>query len=158
MEARHPDDDDVLALVGSRAHLWSRLTGYLADEYDHLPEFQVEGKKQDWCFRYRRGGKTLVTLYPDRDLFTVLVVLGREEVTATEGIIDHQSARARAAFADARQFPDGHWLWIRPAFRRDIESIETLLAIKRRPKSNWVTGNGQRSIAYLMTYDASVPM
>jgi len=133
-QVRLPGDPEVLALVGAKADLWLLLTSYLAEEYDHVPVFQVEGKKRAWCFRYRRGGKTLVTLYPERELFTVLVVLGRDAVAATEGISAGLSARVRAAFADARQFPDGRWLWIKPSFRKDIESIESLLALKRRPK------------------------
>jgi len=131
---RLPDDHETRALVGRRVPIWSALVDYLSLGYDHEPVFSIEGKDHAWCFRYRRGGKTLVTLYPRRDDFTVLVVLGRDEVPAAKEIIDRQSARVRTAFDEARQFPDGRWLWIKPAFRNDVDSIAALLALKRRPR------------------------
>jgi hypothetical protein len=132
-----PTDAEALALVGRRAPLWSHLVEYLEGAYDHEPVVTIEGRDRSWCFRYRRGGKTLVTLYPRSDAFTVLVVLGREEVGLAESMIDRQSARVRNAFTTARQFPDGRWLWIEPVFPRDLEAIAALLALKRRPKLGW---------------------
>ena len=133
--AQQPTDLDVLATIGRRAGLWSMLCDYLAKEYDHDPELLFGGKKYGWCYRYRRGGRTLVTLYPEHDSFTVLVVLGKQEVDSARRVMSEQSARVRAAFSDARQLPDGRWLWIRPAFPKDIRSIAALLAFKRRTKS-----------------------
>lgn len=132
---KQPTDGEILAMIGRRADLWSGLREYLASEYDHVAELVFGGKKYGWCYRYRRGGRTLVTLYPEADGFTVLVVLGKQEVASAEQVMQRQSARVRTAFSEARPLPDGRWLWIRPAFRKDIESIRTLLAIKRRPKS-----------------------
>ena len=134
--ARQPTDREILATIGRRAELWATLRDYLAREYDrHIPELLFGGRKYGWCYRYRRGGRTLVTLYPEHDGFTVLVVLGKQEVEAASQVLSEQSARARTAFSEARQLPDGRWLWIRPVFRKDIESIATFLALKRRTKS-----------------------
>ncbi len=134
-DARQPTDRQILATIGHRAELWATLRDYLAREYDHVPELLFSGKKYGWCYRYRRGGRTLVTLYPEHGGFTVLVVLGRQEVDAASQVMSDQSARVRAAFSEARQLPDGRWLWIRPAFPTDIRSIAALLAFKRRTKS-----------------------
>ena len=133
--SQQPTDRDVLVTIGRRAELWSTLRDYLAKEYDHDPELLFGGKKYGWCYRYRRGGRTLVTLYPEHDSFTVLVVLGKQEVDTARRVLSEQSARVRTAFSEARQLPDGRWLWIRPAFPKDIRSIAALLAFKRRTKS-----------------------
>ena len=133
--ARQPTDREILATIGRRGELWATLRDYLAREYDHIPELLFGGKKYGWCYRYRRGGRTLVTLYPEHDSFTVLVVLGKQEVDTASRVMSEQSARVRTAFSEARQLPDGRWLWIRPAFPKDIRSIAALLAFKRRTKS-----------------------
>ena len=83
--------------------LWATLRDYLAREYDHTPELRVGGKKHGWCYRYRRRGRTLVTLYPEHDGFTVLVVLGKSEADAATRVMPEQSARVRAVFSEARQ-------------------------------------------------------
>ena len=135
-----PTDGRGLLAIGHRAELWTELCSRLAASHDHVPEFVFGGRNYGWFYPHRRGGTTLVTLYPEYDRFTVPVVLGKHEVTAAEQVMSDLSARVRTAFSDARQLPDGRWLWIRPAFGRDIESIETLLALKRRPKSRTRAG------------------
>lgn len=131
MPLRTPTEKDYLALVGRRAALWSGLRAWLSEHYPHSPELSVGKKEHDWTIRYRRSGKTLVTLTPEHDGFCVLVVLGRDEVAKAEDA--DLNAAVRAVFDSAQQFHDGRWLWIRPKTKGDLDSIRRLLAVKRPP-------------------------
>jgi hypothetical protein len=42
------------------------LRDYLVANYDHVPELSVGKEEHDLTFRYRKGGKTLVTLEPEK--------------------------------------------------------------------------------------------
>jgi hypothetical protein len=91
------------------------------------------GKKEyDWTIRYRKSGKTLVTLMPEKDGFCVLVVLGKEEIA--KAVTLKLNPFVKNIFQTAKQYHDGRWLWVRPRNEKDIESIKTLLMVKRKPK------------------------
>lgn len=130
-----PTIEHVASNLGARAFaLWSDLTDHLAECYpDHVPRPDFGGKDDGWAIRYRRGEKTLVTLYPEAGSFTVLVVLGHREVTKANALIGNLSVKVAQEFLATSQLHDGRWLWIRPTSKRDIVSIGMLLRVKHRP-------------------------
>ena len=130
-----PTEKQMLKLLGKKATLWSSLREYLANHYPEcIPVFTIEGKNADYTIRYRKSGKTLVTLYPGKKSLTVLVVLGKKEVDKVEQFENKLSKKIRELFNNTEQFHDGRWLWIKPSTQKDIESIKMLLNAKRRPK------------------------
>jgi hypothetical protein len=130
-----PTEEDMLKRIGEKAELWLDLREYLADCYDHVPEVVFGGKKYGWAVRYRKSGKTLVTLFPEEGAFTALVVLGKKEGGKAQALVDELSPDVRTLLDNAEQLHDGRWLWIRPLCTADIESVKSLLGTKRRPKS-----------------------
>ena len=128
-------EDQILELLGEKANLWLSLRENLANYYpDCIPLFGVEGKNKEFVIRYRKSGRTLVTLYPAGNSLVVLVVLGQKEVAKTEALVDKLSTTVRELFQETDQLHDGRWLWIRPSSKTDVESIMLLLSTKRRPK------------------------
>lgn len=127
-----PKSAGVMKGLGGAKGLWLELVDGIAARYDHEPVVVREGKDKSWTIRYRRGGKTLVTLYPREGEFTVLVVLGKEEVEKAARATLNETVKG--VFAGARQYHDGRWLWLKPKTKGDVDSIFKLLAVKRRPK------------------------
>lgn len=127
-----PTLKDLCRQISNRVNLWSELTEYIAGHYDHEPVIRQEGKDASLCIRYRRGGKTLVTLYPREGEFTVLIVLGKDEVAGAKKL--KLSRNVKNTFRNAKQYHDGRWLWVHPRCKDDIDSVFSLLAVKRKPK------------------------
>ena len=130
-----PTEEDILRTVGERKDLWLHLRKYVETHYDFVPELDFGGKKYGWAIRYRKSGKTLITLFPEEGAFTALVVLGRKEVEKAQPLLDDLSPGVRTLFENTQQLHDGRWLWIRPCCEGDIESVKTLLGTKRKPKA-----------------------
>lgn len=128
-----PNDRLILNEIGIKESLWLSFTEFLKEQYDHVPIVKKEGKDKSWTIRYRKSGKTLVTLYPKKDEFVVLIVLGKDEVNRTREIL--LNSTIRTVFESAKQYHDGRWLWIRPKTKSDLESIKSILVIKKKPKS-----------------------
>ncbi|HUU45229.1 MAG TPA: DUF3788 domain-containing protein [Acidobacteriota bacterium] len=132
---KKPTDRGILQALGKTAPLWNDLRAYLKSAYDIPPELDFGGKKYGWSIRYRRSGKTLVTLFPEQGSFTVLIVLGKKEVAKIGDGDESLSRNVQSCFDGATQLHDGRWLWIRPSRKGDVESIKVLLTAKRRPKA-----------------------
>lgn len=127
-----PTEDDMTKTVGKRSSLWLEIRKYVEENYDFTPELIYYGQKYGWTLRYRKSGKTLCSLFPEKDAFTVLVVLGKKEVEKTFSIIDRLNPEARTLFENAEQKRDGRWLWIRVLIYDDVESIKVFLNVRRK--------------------------
>lgn len=128
-----PGEAEIAAALGDAAAPWDELRGYLATAYAVEPETVFGGRNYGWCLRYRKGGRPLCTLYPEQGAFTVLVVLGKQEIERVQGLEGSLSAGAWAQFTGANQYHDGRWLWCRVPEDVSVADICGLLAAKRRP-------------------------
>jgi len=131
-EDHEPSEREIIATIGA-GDLWLDLKEYLERSYDFHPEPVFYGKKYGWTIRYRKSGKTLISLFPEHGAFTALVVLGKKEGERVAGRLDELSSTTRALIGDAKQLHDGKWLWIRVFERSHVEDVKRLLAVKRKP-------------------------
>ncbi len=126
---------DIQETLGARSvKLCSRLRQYLKAAYDIEPELLFYGKKYGWCFRYRRGGKTLCAIFPEKGSFTVLVTLGRRELEKLGPNSSSLTDTTRDLIQNAHPYHDGKWLWIRVGNLPMVEDIKNLLRLKRKPR------------------------
>ena len=133
---RKPSEKEVLGyLGGNAADAWADIVSFLRTSYDFSPELDYGGTKYGWSIRYRKSGKSLCTLYPEKDAFTILVVLGKKEVEQFEAHMDEFSMKLVELFNCAKQFHDGRWLWIRILDKSNIKDIRRLIVIKKKPKN-----------------------
>ncbi len=131
-----PSEEIVLKFLGKQASkAWMMLRQYIEGHYDFAPETAFYGKNYGWSVRYRRSGKTLCSLFPERGAFSALIVLGKKEVEKVAVISDVLSPPVREIFFGTEQLHDGRWLWIRLKTVNDVDDIIKLLAEKRKPKN-----------------------
>jgi len=83
--------------------------------------------------KFRRGGKTLVTLYARDGYFKVNIVFGKDERTKFEECQAEFCDAIRKIYEDANTYHDGKWLWIDICDDTLFDDIARLLKIKRKP-------------------------
>ena len=72
-----PTEEITINFIGKQASkTWIYLRQFIEENYDFKPETVFYGNKYGWTVRYRKSGKTLCSLFPEKGAFTVLVVLG----------------------------------------------------------------------------------
>ena len=128
-----PTEADILKTIGKKK-VWLDLKQYLEQNYDFVPELVFYGAKYGWTIRYRKSGKTLCSLFPEKGAFTVLLVLGKLETEKALSMLDEFSTRVRKLVNGAEQRRDGRWLWIRVVTSVDDDDVKELLKVKRKPK------------------------
>jgi hypothetical protein len=116
------------------AEAWNDIVAFLEDNYNFTPEAVFGGKKYGWAVRYRRSGKSLCTLHPEKGAFTVLIVLGGGETEQTLADLPNFSPDVANLISGAKQYHDGRWLWLRVLSKDDITDIKHLLQIKKKPQ------------------------
>jgi len=83
--------------------------------------------------KFRRGGKTVLTIYIHDDRFEFLVILGRAEREKFELERDNFPAGIRDIYDNSRTYHDGKWMWIPVTDLDTLEAVKRLIMIKKRP-------------------------
>ena len=135
MDGTHvPDEKEITDFINEPAKgAWMKLRWFLKENYDIVPEM-IFDKKHGWDVRYRKSGKTLITLTPENDAVRILIVLGKEESEKALSMRNELSSQMYKLIETTKQLHDGRWLWIRLSQTKDAEDVEKLLPIKRKPK------------------------
>lgn len=123
----------VRAALGSKLSLWDDLTRFISDYYPIPGEWTFGGKNYGWNLWYRKSGKTLVTLYPQEEGLVAQIVLGKDQV---EQALDLKLGKhVGTVLRETPQLHDGRWLFIEVKSKKDVQDIQQLLQIKRKPRS-----------------------
>ena len=129
-----PAPQDLEALLGSEpARRWQTFRSLVEEKYEM--EFLWNKGFGDWVYelKYRRGGKTLVTLYAKRGVFSVWIVLGRAEREKFDAAREAFSSAVQAVYDGTKSYHDGKWLAFDNAEEALFPDLIRLLALKRRP-------------------------
>lgn len=132
--SHQPSPEEIRLALGARYPLWERLTQFVEANYQIQGEWSFWGPaKSGWNLRYRRKGKALVALYPQKERVTARVVLGKAQAERALGLtLGEEVARM---LREAPQLHDGRWLFIPVVNEADAEDVEQLLHVKMRPTS-----------------------
>jgi hypothetical protein len=126
-----PSPSEIEAALGPAFPHWVRLTQFIATSFAIPPDLSYGGKNYGWNLWYRKGGKPLVSLFPQRDHFIAQVVLGKAQVEKVWGL--PLGEKVGALVRETPLLHDGKWLWIPVACETDAADVERLLMVKRRP-------------------------
>jgi hypothetical protein len=127
--SHHPSQEEIRKALGSRYPLWERLTRFIATN-DHVEEeWSTWGPaKLGWGLRYRRKGKALVALYPQKEGIIAQVVLGKAQ--AEKALNLKLGKKVDKMLREAPQLRDGRWLSVPVLSKGEAEDLEQLLLVK----------------------------
>ena len=126
-----PAPEAVSAALGTAFPLWQALIQFIAETYQMTTEFSYGGKNYGWNLWYRKSGKALVSLYPQSGSFVAQVVLGKEQVEKALGL--ELGEKVGRMLRETPQFHDGKWLFIPVENQTDLEDVQQLLLLKKKP-------------------------
>lgn len=130
-----PTEKEMVSFIGEKAkEAWLEMRRFVEDNYEINPETVFYGAKYGWTIRYRKSGRTLCSLFPERGGFSVLIVLGRRESEEAVSMRNELGSRIYELLENTKQLHDGRWLWIRLSTISDIDDVKKLLRIKKPKK------------------------
>ncbi|MHA1922561.1 MAG: DUF3788 family protein [Candidatus Heimdallarchaeota archaeon] len=130
-----PSDNDLLNHMSKEAQAaWLDIRSFVEENYTFEPNIVYWEKKIGWGLKYQRSGRTLVSFYPEKNCFAVLLTLGKKEVEAFELIKNEFTPYIVDVFENTKQLHDGRWLWLRVSKITETPDIKRLIIIKKKPK------------------------
>jgi len=129
-----PDRSDLKAVLGENlCKIWDKLCAAIDEKYE-MERIWGRGYR-DWVYeyKYRRGGKTLCTLYAKENALGYQVIFGKAEREKLEARRAEFSAEIMTAYDDAHTYHDGKWVMFMPVSETCISELVKILSVKRRP-------------------------
>ncbi len=133
---QEPSERDIISFMSDTDAItaWKQLKKYLETRYDLLTETIYYGDRYGWVVRYRKSGRTIVSLFPERNSFSFLIVYGKKEIDKFSAKESEFLPAILDVFQNTKKLHDGKWLWIRVMDLTTFEDLKKLIAIKRKPK------------------------
>lgn len=131
-QAHPPSPEQIQSALGSVYPLWERLTHFIEANYQIQGQWRTWGPAgSGWGLRYRRKGRSLVALYPQKGATSAQVVLGKAQADRALGLkLGEKTSRV---LREAPQLRDGRWIHIPVVNDADAGDVEQLLRVKMRP-------------------------
>jgi len=128
-KARRPTQAGVLRILGRARAAWDDIEGYLAETCGLTGQLHfMYGERYGWARRFRRGGRLITAMYPNRGRVTVQIILGRAQVVAAIAM-DLAPSVAKVLSA-AKDYPEGRWLFIPVKSLKGARELRPLVALK----------------------------
>ncbi|KAF5038951.1 hypothetical protein DSECCO2_548980 [anaerobic digester metagenome] len=133
-ENQAPSLEQMSDYVGSGRRRWNHLNEYLQSTYHVQPiiEYSSCSAQPGWNVKYKKSGKALCTLYPLKDSFIVLVVVGPKHDAQVAFEMDARmyTASVTNVFSKAKPMAIGRWLMIEVVDDKVLEDIKHLIGIR----------------------------
>jgi len=134
--SREPKETDIITFISDSNAIasWKQIQDYLDTNYDLLKETIYYGDNYGWVIRYRKSGRTIVSLFPEKNSYSFLIVYGKKEIDKFSAQESEFVPAIIDLLQNTKKLHDGKWLWIRVTDSAYFEDLKKLIAIKRKPK------------------------
>ena len=119
-KSRCPSLEEMGEYVGNP--LFSQFCAEVKDRYQCAEriEFSACSMEKGWNVKFQKSGKTLCTIYPREQYFTVMLVIGRREKDAFEAMLPDCCPAMREIYDRTKEGNGQRWLMI------DVEDQDQL--------------------------------
>jgi len=114
--------------------LWPELRGFVETAYGVLPkvEYSMCSGARGWNLKYKKGGRSLCTLYPHEGFFTCLVCIGGKETMEAELVLTACNAYTRELYRKTKPFNGTRWLMIDVTSQDILEDVKRLICVRAK--------------------------
>jgi hypothetical protein len=128
-----PAYDDIHDYINPPVReLWQELNDFIQAQFKSKPKIQYStcAGKPGWNVKYQKSGKSLCTLYPEKNCFIALVVIKVELAPLLEGAEQKYHPMIMDMVRNAQPFNGTLWLMIPVTDRTLLENVLDLLMLK----------------------------
>lgn len=116
--------------------LWNELRAYVEKTYEVQPhvEHSTCSGAPGWNVKYKKAGRSLCTLYPDRGYFTCLVCIGGAESVEAELLLNTCTDYVRELYSNVKPFNGARWLMIGVTNADVLADVKMLIGCRAKVK------------------------
>ncbi|KUG04773.1 hypothetical protein ASZ90_017912 [hydrocarbon metagenome] len=111
---------------------WIDINSFLQNKYNATPKMSYSkcSMQKGWNVKYKKSGKSLCTLYPEKEGFSILIVIKLELASIIEAMENEFEPAVLDVVRSARPFNGTKWLMIRVEREAVLKNVRELLVLK----------------------------
>lgn len=128
--------EDFIGGEGQR--LWRELFSYTEESYGAKPKMTYSccSGKPGWNIKFRKSGNSFGTLYPEKNGFSVFIVIAYKLHEDVMGVYELLSEEMRQRYDSAGDYMKlGRWMMFRVESEGDLRDYKLLMSVKMQPKA-----------------------
>jgi len=128
-----PTYDEIFQYIDEPARdLWQEINSFVQHKYNVSPKIAYSkcSAKPGWNIKYQKSGKSICTLYPEKEGFVSLVVILLSMVPIVEAMSDEFETQILETIKSAKPFNGTLWLMIQVKDSNMVDSLKRLLSLK----------------------------
>lgn len=131
-QSNKPTMENISEFVNSK--LWYELCKFIEGNYPQTPSIEYSrcSMQKGWNVKYKKGRKSLCTLYPMMGFFIALVVIGERERFGAELLIKNCSEYVQKLYNDTPFACGGKWLMIEVKEQDVLKDVIDLIQLRAR--------------------------
>ena len=129
-----PTLEDISEFIGN--DLWGDMNDFLRQTYGVQPQtaYSSCSAQRGWNVKYKKGGKSLCTLYPMDGYFIALVVIGAKETAEAEMLMPLCTNYTQELYRQTAFSAGGRWLMMNVTDEKIWEDAKNLIKLRVKPK------------------------
>lgn len=128
-----PTYDEITNYInGSGKTLWQNINAFIQEKFKSSPKtaYSKCSGKPGWNVKYQKSGKSICTLYPEKDGFVALVVITSDLAAIVESMNSEFSLRILELVKSTRLFNGTLWLMIQVDSEEILKDVKKLILLK----------------------------
>ena len=132
-ESPLPNIEEIRRFIKSKKAVkaFDSLLDFLDNNYNFEQEIYFGGKKFGVMLRYRRNGKTLISIFPEKNAFSVILIYGKKEVIMFNAQRESFDTYFTSVFDNTPQLHDGRWMLITIEDENLLPELAKMIMIKK---------------------------
>lgn len=125
--------DEITACLNEPARLlWQDVNEFIQDNFKVSPKVTYSkcAAQPGWNVKYQKSGKSICTLYPERESFITLVVISLDLVPIVRAMSDEFEPIILQMVDSAKPFNGTLWLMIPVTNKKLSENVKHLIILK----------------------------
>lgn len=134
MSIEAPSKIELQTLLGREAYrAWTETENFIRSHYNAEEVWDKGRKAGIYECKFRRGGKTLCSLFAREKSFGFMMIFGKAEREKFESSRENFPQHIQDVYDRTKTFHDGKWMMFDETDGGNADSFRKLLFIKKKP-------------------------
>jgi hypothetical protein len=123
-----PSEEQIVKILGNKYKQWDEINSYLVNIIKANSSYKFYGKNYGWALGFSKGNKSIISLYPLSNDFTIQIILKKEHEIEIIKIINDD--KLQKLIKEKSVVHEGKWIFIGYSKINSIEIIKKMIDIK----------------------------